>query len=298
LQLYAPWRKNFDAGATALVQPFHRPLFLLTKSEELVANLRLVIERPFTLHRVTDWTQLKTELYSAPSTAVCVADAMVSVGFHSGLAEGIREVAREFPLVAVVACLPLVGQSSDVLAALHSWGIAELLDLHRERTAAAVARRLAACESVWAERLFRRALPRTLSARGRALLETVAHVAASGGHVAELASELGIKSRSVSRWCEAAGVPEARRMFTWIRLLLAAEVLDKPGRTFENVARVTGFASAASLKSTTKVFTGLTPTELRERGAFEIVARLAQSEFRMARESARESRRQSNSWYN
>jgi len=87
-------------------------------------------------------------------------------------------------------------------------------------------------------------------------------------------------------------------MFTWLRLLLAAELLDDHGRTVENIARATGFSSAASLKSTTKAFTRLTPTELRAGGAFESVARLARAEFRKAREVARQSRRQENSWYN
>ena len=151
---------------------------------------------------------------------------------------------------------------------------------------------------MWAQRLLKRALPRSLSARGRILVEKVAHVVAEGGHVPELASALGIYKRTVPRWCEAAGVPEARRMFTWIRLLLAAELLDDHVRTFENVARATGFSSGASLKSTTKAFIGLTPTELRATGAFAAVARLARSEFREAREAARQSRRQENSWYN
>lgn len=281
-----------------MVQPFHRPLFLLTESEELEANLRQVIERPFSLHRMPDWPTLKHMLQSGPATAVCFADAMAFVGRHECLAEGLREIARDFPLLAVVACLRVRSQDGYVLRALQGWGVAEILDLDREQSAAAVARRLKEVEGVWAQRLFRRALPRTLSARGRTVLETVAHIAAQGGHVPELASALGIYKRTVPRWCAAAGVPEPRRMFTWIRLLLAADLLDNPARTIENVARVTGFASAASLKSTSKAFTGLAPSDLRVRGAFDAVASLARTEFREAREAARQSRQHKNTWYN
>jgi transcriptional regulator GlxA family with amidase domain len=35
-------------------------------------------------------------------------------------------------------------------------------------------------------------------------------------------------------------------MFVWIRLLLADALLDDHKRTFESVARVTGFSSAAA----------------------------------------------------
>lgn len=241
---------------------------------------------------------LRTALKTASPTSVCFADAVAPVGGENGLAEGLREITREFPLTAVVACLKVGPNDGPVLMALQNWGVAELLDLNRERSPAAVGRRLHQVEGVWAQRLLSRALPRSLSARGRVLLETVAQVAAEGGHVPELASALGVYTRTVRRWCTAAGVPEPRRMFTWVRLLLASDLLDDERRTFENVARATGFSSAASLKSTTKAFAGLTPTELRAAGAFETVALLARSEFREAREAARQSRRQANSWYN
>ena len=114
----------------------------------------------------------------------------------------------------------------------------------------------------------------------------------------EVASALGIYKRTVARWCAAAGVPDARRMFAWIRLLLAADLLDDPTRTIEHVARVSGYSSAASLKSTTKQFIGLSPSELRERGAFEAVVSRARDEFREAREALHRSRRNENTWYN
>lgn len=280
------------------MQPFHRPLFLLTECEELVACLRQVMERPFSLYRVADWTSLKRELRSAAPTAVCFVDAMRYVGCERALAEGLRELTQEFPNLAVVGCLEIGSGDVGVLAALQSWGVAEILDLRRDVSSAAVARRLDAVANFWTKRLFQAALPRSFSARGRAVVGAVARITAQGGNVPELAKALGIKNRSVSRWCSDAGLPEPRRMFAWVKLLLAAELLDDHHRTFESVARATGFSSAASLKSTAKVFTGLNPTELRGRGAFNVVSGLARAEFRAAREAARQSRRQRNTWYN
>jgi AraC-like DNA-binding protein len=281
-----------------VVQPTHRPLFLLTHSQELEASLRQVIDRPFALQRLSDWTELRQSLASAPHTAVCFVDAMVSVGGAPSLAEGIREIGQQFPIVAVVACVRVVDCTTDVLAALQEWGVAEILDVEKERSPAAVARRLQVVKTVWAQRLFKRALPKKLSARGRILLYAVAEVAAEGGYVSELADQLGVSRSTVTRWCAAAGVPEPRRMFSWTKLLLAADLLGDPQRSIESAARIAGFSSAASFASSTRAFTGLSPTDLRSAGAFETVAALARSEFRASREEARQSRQHRNSWYN
>jgi AraC-like DNA-binding protein len=282
-----------------VVQPFQRPLFLLTESEELEANLRQIIERPFALYRVPDWPALEMALSVAPQTAVCFVDATSGKGTDQSLADGLKAIARDFPLLAVVACLSVDCQTDyEHLTMLQGWGIADILDLERERSAAAVGRRLAEVRGVWSERIFDRALPRSLSARARTLLRAVAEVAALGGHVPELARVLGIDERTVPRWCASAGVPHARRLFSWIRLLLAADLLDDPRRSIESVARASGYSSAASLKSTTKQFTALSPSELRERGAFQTIANLVRDEFRVAREAFHQSTLRERSWFN
>jgi AraC-like DNA-binding protein len=279
-------------------KPIDRPLFLLSRSEELETNLRRIVNPPFRIQRLRDWAELKEALTLAPQTAICFADALSSVGSERGLSEGLREVSRKHPLVAVVACAQVTECPMDVLDTLRKWDVAEILDLEKELSPAGVSRRLDLVKTVWAHRLFSRALPRTLTARGRTILEAVAEVAAGGGYVTELADELGISRGTVTRWSAAAGVPEPRRMFAWTRLLLAADLLECHDHSIETVARLSGFTSAASLKSTSKTFTALSPSELRESGPFETTASLAREEFRAAREAARRSRQHTNSWYN
>jgi transcriptional regulator GlxA family with amidase domain len=130
------------------------------------------------------------------------------------------------------------------------------------------------------------------------LLDAVADVAAQGGHVPELALALDIDERTVPRWCAKAGVPHARRLFSWIRLLLAADLLDDSRRSIESIARSCGYSSAASLKATTKQFTGLSPSDLRNTGAFQTVADLLRADLRAARDTLRQSGHQKNSWLN
>lgn len=281
-----------------VVQPFQRPVFLLTTSDEMESMLRQVLHQPFLLRRVRDWAELRSALVEATPSALCFMDAVTGNGAQRGLSERVREVVHEFPHVPVVACLA-VDPVGDVekLIALQSWGVAEVLDSRREHTATALVRRLETVKSVWAHRLFEAVLPRSLSTRGRVLLGAVADVAAEGGHVPELARRLGIDERTVPRWCASAGVPNARRLFSWIRLLFAADLLDRSAHSVEFIARQAGYSSAASLKSTTKQFTTFTPTDLRARQAFETVSELVRAELRKAQDALQGSRKR-NTWFN
>lgn len=282
-----------------MVQPFYRPLFLLSDSDEVEVRLRQVIDRPFVLVRVPSWPALRTAVRNAPQTAICFADALSGYGEERGVAEGLRDLTREFPFLAVVACIPS-SQTSDpnLLLTLQSWGIAEILNLNRDSSEAAVARRLTDVTGVWAERLLGGVLPPSMTSRGRKLIMAVADVAARGGNVPELAAVLRIDERTVPRWCSSAGVPHARRLFSWVRLLLVADLLANRGLSIETIARASGYSSAASLKSATKKFTGHTPSELRSRGAFQAVTEIFRNELRSAREALRRSSGQENSWLN
>ena len=54
--------------------------------------------------------------------------------------------------------------------------------------------------------------------------------------------------RTVLRWAERAGLPAPRRMLAWMRILLAAVLLDDPGRTVLSVAHACGYSSDSSLR--------------------------------------------------
>jgi hypothetical protein len=82
----------------------------------------------------------------------------------------------------------------------------------------------------------------------------------------------------------------------WLRLLLAADVLDDPARTLESVARAAGYTAAASLKGATKNLVGLQPGELRARGAFDVVAGAFARELFELREAARATGRPTKDW--
>jgi transcriptional regulator GlxA family with amidase domain len=152
---------------------------------------------------------------------------------------------------------------------------------------------------VWSrpvERLLARALPRGAPSRTRMLLSVAVEVVAAGGQAPEMAAALGVGERTVTRWFERADLPPPRRLFAWLRLLLAADLLDDPERSLESISRATGYAGAPSLKSALRNLLATTPRELRERGAFSTVAARFSSELFDLREQSRSAGKPARVW--
>ncbi|HEX5725831.1 MAG TPA: helix-turn-helix domain-containing protein, partial [Longimicrobiaceae bacterium] len=233
----------------------------------------------------------------APS-ALAVVDPLGPGEGPPSLSEELRDLLRLFPSATVLAAVPATGGVAGLLPTLFEWGVADVVDLLRETTPAAFARRLDAVRSRRVQRLLRRALPGTVPSRTRSLLSVAADVVAAGGLATELAAALGVDERTVPRWCQRADLPPPRRLLAWLRLLLAADLLDEPSRSVESVARACGYAGGGSLKSALLNFFGLTPQELRERGAFESAAHAFARELFELRERSRERGRPEKTWLN
>ena len=269
-----------------------RPVFLLHGDPDLKSRLCGVLGEAEELVRVPDWDALRTSLRRAPATAISVVDPQ-----HEPAGE-LRVLLEEFPSATVLAVVsPALGHG-DTLRELFAWGVADVIVRGREDTVPALARRLDGVRARTVHRLLERALPRTVPSRSRALLAAAAETVAAGGLAAELAAGLEVNERTVLRWCERADLPPPRRLLAWLRLLLAAEMLDDPGRTVGSIAGASGYASAVSLKAAFRQFVGMTPRDARDRGAFETVAAGFAGELFRLREAAREQGRPEKSWLN
>ncbi|HEU0079759.1 MAG TPA: helix-turn-helix domain-containing protein, partial [Longimicrobiaceae bacterium] len=77
------------------------------------------------------------------------------------------------------------------------------------------------------------------------------------------------------------------RLLAWVRVLLAAELLDYPEQTVLSVAHSCGYATDSSLRRAVQEFTGFTPTELRRMGAFSTAADTFLGELLRIREAAK-----------
>jgi len=84
--------------------------------------------------------------------------------------------------------------------------------------------------------------------------------------VEEVAGAMGVHRKTLVDRLKAAHLPSPRAMIGWCRLLVAARMLDDPGRTIEQVALKLDFPSGAALRNMFKRYTGLRTTEVRENG--------------------------------
>ena len=275
-----------------------RPLFLLHANETLRERLAALPGAAFRLSRVGDWETLREALGRNPPTAVAVVDPFLGAHREGALSESLRGLLRDFPSVAVVAALPVTPAHADTLRMLVGWGVADVIALGREDTPAGLARRLKAVQGRTVHRLLQRALPRGVPSRARALLTTAAETVAAGGQAPELAAALGVNERTVPRWCERADLPPPRRLLAWLRLLLAADLLDDAGRPVSAIARACGYASEVSLKAALKQFLGAPPRELRAQGAFDTAAAAFARELFERREAARARGKPEKTWLN
>jgi AraC-like DNA-binding protein len=264
--------------------PITTPIYLLHSNPALRDGLRAAPANATSIVPMADWRALRDALRRAPLGAVAVVDP---VGPRGGLVEEVRDLLRVLPSAAVVAALAVGPNDGSTIRTLLAWGVADIMDLVREDTPVAMLRRLELVRGRAADRLLQRALPGSVPSRARVLLTTAAHVVVAGGHGPEFARALGVDERTVPRWCARADLPTPRRLLAWLRLLIAADLLDDPGRTLESAARAAGYTAAVSLKSATKNLMGVQPRELRARGAFELVAGAFARELFEMREAAR-----------
>lgn len=248
----------------------HRPLLVLHPDAAFREQVRRAGGRDSHFFGVTGWAELRERIQDAPPAAVVVVDPYWEGG--GGLAGPLRSLLLAFPSVTVVAALEMRPDRYRDLRLLGAWGVAEVIALGEEDTAESIARRLRSVQGRPLQSLLERSLPPWTSGQARALLMAAAEVVSVGGQAQELAKSLYLSPRTLLRWCTRAELPPPRRVLVWMRVLMAAELLDDPGRTVASVAHACGYSSDNSLRRALMDFLRTTPTELRQRGAFAAAA--------------------------
>jgi len=93
------------------------------------------------------------------------------------------------------------------------------------------------------------------------------------GSVAAVAEAMGVHRKTLFVRCRDASAPPPGIIITWCRLLSAAHLLSTSMRSVETVSADLGFASPTTFRNITRRYTGLRPTELRDRNAMVVVIR-------------------------
>jgi AraC-like DNA-binding protein len=235
-----------------------------------------------------NWESLRAAISDAPPAALLVVDPYVpGNGEVMQLSPDLRALLWEFPSATVLAAMELrPGRSHDVRT-LGEWGVTDIISIGEEDTHEAISRRLRGAQGRPLQNLLQRCLPATMSGRARTLM-AAAEVVSMGGRGRDLARQLHLSERTVLRWSERSGLPPPRRLMAWMRILLAASLLDDPGRTVLSVAYACGYSSDSSLRRAMQDFLGTIPTTLRREGAFSRASRLFLEELAEVRSWGKE----------
>jgi AraC-like DNA-binding protein len=254
------------------MRPIARPLLLLHPDAVFREQVRRATGKRFHFHPTSSWEELREALRTAPPSALIVVDPYWGVE-GEGLSNALRLLLAEFPSVTVIAALELRPDRYRDLRTLGAWGVAEVIALGETDTKESIARQLRSVQGRPLQSLLERSLPSSMPGNARALLMAAAEVVAVGGQAKELARALYLSPRTLLRWCDRAELPPPRRLLVWMRILLASELLDDPGRTVSSVALACGYSSDNSLRRALQDFLHTTPTVLRREGAFDLASR-------------------------
>ncbi len=191
----------------------------------------------------------------------------------------VRRLRDEFPSVPVVLYLPMAAVASGALMEYARAGVSQLvfqgMDDFKTSLRAAIN---AALDQVSAGALaadLESIIPPTIVPFLRYCLEH----ARRNITVEEVATAMGVHRKTLVDRLKAARLPSPRAMIGWCRLLVAARLLDDPGRTVEQVALKLDFPSGTALRNMFKRYTGLRTTEVRENGGVRCLLHAFKSEL-------------------
>lgn len=245
---------------------------LLHPDRGFAERVRRACEGRYALRAVGDWESLRAALRDGPPRSLALIDPYERAYGPAALAPELRALLTELPSSTVIAACSLRRGCLEDIRTLGEWGVTRVVSLEEEDTPLAIARVLEACQGRPLRSLLHRSLPASLSARGRAIAMAAAEVVSAGGLGRDLARRLSVTPRTLQRWCRGSGLPAPRQLLAWMRILLAAELLDDPGRSVLGVALACGYSTDAALRNTFRGFLRASPSSLRRDGAFERVA--------------------------
>lgn len=238
-----------------------------------------------------NWEALRHSVRDAPPASPVLVDPYE--GDHGGgLAPGLRQLLMDFPSMSILAACEVRRGAYDDLRQMGEWGISRVICLDEEDTPLAIRSVMEQTRGRPLQVMLRRVLPPGTSGRALAILMAAADVSTTGGGAKELARSLYVTPRTMTRWCQRFGLPVPRRLLAWMRILLAAELLDDPGRTVMEVALACGYSSDNALRNALRNFLDRSPRQLRDVGAFHAVADAFEREMVAARVLRRTMRRE------
>lgn len=250
------------------MQRIVRPLFLLHSDAVFRERVRRASQQRFSFREAPTWTDLRDEIRQSPPGAIVIVDPYTETGINGDLSPALHALLLDFPSATVIAALNVRRRDFRKVHTMCAWGVADIICLGEDDTAESIGHMLLSISGFRLQSLLDAPLPSHMPGRARSILLVAADMVSAGGQAEDLARALGVNRRTLLRWCEQAGLPPPRRLMAWMRILLAAEMLDEPGRTVGSIAFACGYASDTALRTALQMQLGKAPKVLRREGAF------------------------------
>ena len=194
------------------------------------------------------------------------------------------DLLEQFPSLTVVAAIEITPRKIVDTRRMVLAGISETWNLQLSYPPPLAAALLNSACGRPLKRRLESTLSRFVSGSARVLLRAAAEVAVRRGGANDLAAVFGVSRATVSAWCEAAALPPPRRLQLWMRVLLAAQLLQDTGRTIRDAAAAAGYSTDRSLRRVMNQLLGSDTRTVRGTQPFELAARAFNEELRALRE--------------
>jgi AraC-like DNA-binding protein len=245
-----------------------RSLLLMHPDPKFRARIAQIAKRDFLVESLSSWGEVAAALCKTSLVSVAVVDPYLGVHKRAHLAPELRALLWNFPSVTVIAGVEMRPDRCADFRMLGEWGVTEIFSVENGNLEM-LARVLRSARGRPLQSLLQRSLPSRTGGRARSILDAAAEVASMGGHPRDLARKLYASKRTLLRWCDREGLPTPRQLLVWMRVLLAAELLEDPRRSVESVALSCGYTSDSGLRRALYDCIQMSPTALQDRGAVE-----------------------------
>jgi AraC-like DNA-binding protein len=260
-----------------------RPLVLLHSDPAFRERLQRISQARFNFRVVLRWGDVEEAVRETVPAGIAIVDPYHGQPPQGRIAPELAALLRRFPSATVIAALFMRPGWMEDVRTLGEWGIASVIDLEAERSDLLILNTLQGARTRPLRAFLKHDLRIPLTGRGRAILDAAIDVVIAGRHARDLARELHMHRDTLLRWCRHAHLPVPRDLLMWLRMLLAAELLDNPGQTVADVAHACGYSSDDALARALQRRLGMRPAVLRRRGAFRTAAARFRAELEQLR---------------
>jgi len=238
------------------------PAVVVLVRERLLAARIAAAFRPTNVRLVFTLQELAAALHELGIRVVAVlAEARDAGDNPSGPV--LTSLIAQFPGVPFLGYCGMGVSHAEELRELAKAGVHELvfrnLDDSPALLRAKLGRGVEACAGALVLRRLSAQLPETL----HGVVAYCVSFPRESHEIEKVALALGVHRKTLVNWCQRAHAPPPSVLVTWVRLLLAVEILQTPGHAIERVANTLEFASGSAFRNLCQRYFGRRPAELR-----------------------------------